>query len=218
MLVPGVEISVTWRFKTVHVVGLGVDVGNAALGEGLARIRASRVERAGRMALSLEKAGIPGALEGALRYAGEQVISRTHFARYLVETGRADTVRKVFKKYLKRGKPGYVSHQWAGLGETLDWIHGAGGQAVLAHPGRYELGTSAMRALLTEFKELGGDALEVISGSHSPDQNQVFAERCRQYGFKASAGSDYHGPDHNYFDLGQLPVLPPDLLPVWKDW
>ena len=217
-LVAGVEISVSWRGRTIHVLGLRIDPDNAGLCQGLAAIRDGRVERAGRMAAELERCGIPGALEGAYAHANEHIISRTHFARFLVGQGLAKDVRSVFKKFLKPGKPGYVRHEWAGLDQALAWIAGAGGVAVLAHPGRYDVGVRVMRDLIEEFKALGGVALEVISGSHGPEDNLRFARLVREYGLRASAGSDYHGPDHSYFDLGRLPELPIDLVPLWQDW
>ena len=199
-LVHGVEISVTWRRRTIHIVGLKVDPGHAPL------------------AASLEQAGIAGSLEGAYRYASQGIISRTHFARYLVEKGYAKDARGVFKKYLVKGKPGYCEHNWAGLEEALDWIIGSGGTAVLAHPGRYDLGRTNILLLLEEFRNLGGSAIEVVTGSHSPDQYVEFARLAQQFGLQASMGSDYHGPGHAYIEMGRLPALPAGCQPVWQDW
>ncbi|HYG13254.1 MAG TPA: 3',5'-nucleoside bisphosphate phosphatase [Methylophilaceae bacterium] len=217
-LVHGVEISVTWRRRTIHIVGLKVDPDHAPLAAGLQAIRAGRHLRAQGMAASLEQAGIAGSLEGAYRYASQGIISRTHFARYLVEKGYAKDARSVFKKYLVKGKPGYWEHNWAGLEEALDWIIGSGGTAVLAHPGRYDLGRTNILLLLEEFRNLGGSAIEVVTGSHSPDQYVEFARLAQQFGLQASMGSDYHGPGHTYIEMGRLPALPAGCQPVWQDW
>lgn len=215
--VPGVEISVTWRNHTIHVVGLRVDARNEALLQGLQVVRGGRAERARRMAESLARAGIPGAFEGALRLAGSpRILARTHFARFLVEQGHARDVKRVFRRFLVKGRPGYVPHQWAGLEQALGWIRGAGGVAVLAHPGRYEIGAATLGALLSEFKDLGGAAIEVVSGSHTPDQHLQFGRQAAAYGLLASAGSDYHGPGESYLDLGRVPELPAGCMPVWE--
>ena len=218
-LINGVEVSVSWETHTIHVVGLRVDPAEPLLAEGLATVRQGRSERARRMADSLAAVGIRGAYEGALQYVtSERLISRTHFARFLVETGRAAEVKDVFKRYLTRGKPGYVPHQWASLPDALAWIRAAGGQAVVAHPGRYPLSPTAMRRLLGEFRDLGGEAIEVISASHNAAQADQFATYARTFGFAASAGSDWHGPGESWLDLGALPSLPSDLEPVWQRW
>ncbi|HET9700642.1 MAG TPA: 3',5'-nucleoside bisphosphate phosphatase [Burkholderiales bacterium] len=214
--VPGVEVSVTWRNHTIHVVGLGIDAGNADLCGGLEALRRGREERARRMGESLARVGIPGAFEGALRLAGSpRLLSRTHFARFLVEQGRARDVKRVFRRFLVKGRPGYVSHQWAGLDEAVNWIRGAEGIAVLAHPGRYEIGATNLAALLGEFKDLGGAAIEVVSGSHAPRQSAEFARHAATFGLLASSGSDFHGPGESYFELGRMPELPPGCVPVW---
>jgi predicted metal-dependent phosphoesterase TrpH len=202
------------------VVGLMVDPHAPALVDGLRRIRAGRDERARRIASSLAEAGISGAYEGAMRFvtSGQRILSRTHFARFLVETGRVRSVRDVFRRYLSPGKPGYVRHQWAALSEAVDWIHAAGGQAVLAHPGRCRLSRSALAELLAEFRDAGGDGIEVHSASHTRDQFAEFAGHARRFGFLASSGSDFHGPGESWLDLGALPPLPADLAPVWSAW
>lgn len=217
-LVNGVEVSATWNGATVHVVGLKVNPGYAPLVEGLASIRQGRYRRAESIAAGLEQAGIPGGLEGARRYAGRDIISRTHFARFLVERGYVKDIATVFKKYLTRGKPGYVEHRWASLEEAVGWVTGSGGVAVLAHPGRYGLGRVNLLRLLTEFRELGGCAIEVISGSHAPWQHRQFAQFAQQFGLLASVGSDYHGPGHNTIEMGRLPELHSGCVPVWQEW
>jgi len=219
VLIDGTEISTTWNNRSIHVVGLRIDPACPALYQGLAQIRAGRGERAARMAASLEAFGISGTLEGAYAYAeNENMIGRAHFARYLVEKGHAKDVKSVFKKFLVKGKPGYVPHQWAEFDEAIGWIKESGGVPVLAHPGRYDLGRSNLRALLEAFKDAGGEAIEVVSGSHSREQYAEFAEYAREFDFLASCGSDFHGPEENYLELGKLPDLPPSCRPVWQDW
>jgi len=217
--VDGTELSVSWRDITLHIVGLRIDPHSPALVEGMRQIRSGRLDRARLMAESLARAGIPGAFEGAARFAANvELLSRTHFARFLVEGGHVKEVREVFKRYLTPGKPGYVEHAWASLADATGWIHGAGGQAVLAHPGRYKVNRSGMQALLTEFKERGGDAIEVLTSSHTHAQSEEYASYALRYGFLASCGSDYHGPGESWMDLGDLPPFPPGLHPVWRDW
>jgi predicted metal-dependent phosphoesterase TrpH len=214
--VDGVEISIEWGGLQVHVVGLDFDTGDAALNAGLESIRSGRVERAQRMAAELEKAGLPGCFEGAMRHThNPNLIGRSHFARYLVEAGVCRDVRSVFDAWLVPGRPGYVTHRWASLAESVGWILGAGGVAVLAHPGRYKFSRPELRALLDEFKALGGQAIEVVSGSHAQEQILPFARLAREYGFLASCGSDFHGPGESFVDLGAAAPLPGDLDPVW---
>ncbi|MDD5329710.1 MAG: PHP domain-containing protein [Sulfuricella sp.] len=218
-LIDGVEISVTWNNRGVHVVGLRIDPAYPPLRDGLAAIRAGRGERARRIAAELDKAGIPGSLEGAYALAANpNLISRTHFARFLVEKGLAKDNRTLFKKYLVKGKPGYVSHQWADLADAIGWIRASGGIAVLAHPGRYDLGRSNLNALISDFKDVGGEAIEVVTGSHTPDQFAQFARYAKEFDLLSSCGSDFHGPGESYMDLGRLPELPFGCKPVWHDW
>ncbi|MGH1361783.1 MAG: 3',5'-nucleoside bisphosphate phosphatase [Burkholderiaceae bacterium] len=217
--IPGVEISVTWGHTTIHIVGLRIDPGTALLRDGLAAIRAGRDARARAMSDSLAQAGIPDAYEGALQYVGNpQLVSRTHFARFLVETGRCESIGAVFQRYLVEGKPGFVAHRWASLSEAVGWIRAAGGIAVIAHPGRYRLGDIGLWALLEEFREAGGLAIEVITGSHTRDQYSRFARLALEFGFRASRGSDFHGPGESRVDLGELPLLPDSVEPLWHDW
>jgi predicted metal-dependent phosphoesterase TrpH len=214
---PGVEISVSWMGQTIHIVGLGIDASHVGILEGLRRTREGRGNRAKQMAEQLLKAGIPGAYEGALHFAGNQeLISRTHFARFLVEQGVCKDTEQVFKRYLVEDKPGYVPHLWATLDDAVAWIKGAGGAAVIAHPGRYKLSAMQMDELYKHFKEIGGMAIEVITGSHSPNQYQTYGKIAQHYGFLASRGSDFHDPEESYIDLGTLPHLPDHLTPVWS--
>jgi len=218
-LVAGAELSVSWHQTTLHVLGLGVDPDCPALCDGLGATRAGRLARAQRIGEALAAAGIDGAYDGALRFvARERLISRTHFARYLVEAGHARSIKEVFQRYLTPGKPGHVEHAWATLPQAIAWIKAAGGQAVLAHPGRYRLGPAELHALLCEFHATGGDGIEVLSPSHSAAQAAEFARQARVFGLRASSGSDYHGPGESSVDLGAMPPLPPGLVPVWQDW
>jgi predicted metal-dependent phosphoesterase TrpH len=215
--VSGVEISVSWGDdQTVHIVGLGFDVTYEPLVQGLAKVRSGRDSRAQRIAAELDKVGIHGAYEGALKYAGNPaLISRSHFARYIVELGHAKEVKNVFDWWLAKGKPGYVAHPWATMEDALNWISGAGGVAVVAHPGRYRLSRAEMGEMMSGFKDLGGIGIEVLSGSHNEEHVRDYAHMARHYGFLASRGSDFHGPGESWIDLGKLPDLPEDLTPVW---
>jgi predicted metal-dependent phosphoesterase TrpH len=213
----GVEISVSWMNQTIHIVGLGIDATHAGILEGLRRTREGRGNRAKEMAEQLLKVGIPGAYEGALHFAGNHdLISRTHFARFLVEQGVCRDTEHVFKNYLVEDKPGYVPHLWATLDDAVAWIKTAGGAAVIAHPGRYKLSALQNDELYKHFKEIGGMAIEVITGSHSPNQYQIYGKIAQQYGFLASRGSDFHDPKESHIDLGTLPHLPDHLTPVWS--
>jgi len=217
--VDGVEISVTWRATTVHVVGLRIDPQSEPLRAALQSIRQGRATRAQKIAEGLAAAGVPDALAGAQRYAeNPDLISRAHFARYLVEAGRAPDVKNVFRRYLVKDKPGYVPHQWAALPDAVEWIRASGGVAIIAHPGRYPFGSAEMREFLAEFKDCGGAGIEVVTGSHAPEQYFEFARSAREFGFLASRGSDYHGKGECRAELGALPPLPDDLKPVWHDW
>ncbi len=215
----GVEVSVTWDDDTtVHLVALAIDPQRPELREGLALVRGGRDRRALQMAAELDKVGIHGSYEGAMRYvANPALIGRSHFARYIVERGLARDVRSVFETWLAKGKPGYVPHAWATLEQAMAWIGAAGGIAVIAHPGRYRVSASDLRRLFGQFKDLGGIGIEVQSGSHNESDVREMANLARQFGFRASRGSDFHGPGESRVDLGRLPDLPADLVPVWTD-
>jgi predicted metal-dependent phosphoesterase TrpH len=213
----GVEISITFAGKTVHIVGLGFDHTNEALVQGLRNTRGGRAERAKEMSDGLAKVGIQGAFEGALQYAGNhELISRTHFARFLVETGVCKDTSEVFRKYLTENKPGFVPHRWASLENAVKWITGAGGVAVIAHPARYGFTANEEFALFTEFKHHGGRGVEVVTGSHSSADALQYAETALEFELAASRGSDFHSPDESHTDLGTLPWLPGQLKPVWE--
>lgn len=213
----GVEISVTFIGQTVHIVGLGFDPDNQALINGLIQTRGGRGQRALDMAAGLAKVGIQGAYEGALQFAGNHdLISRTHFARFLVESGVCRDTSEVFRKYLIEGKPGYVEHRWATLKDAVSWITQAGGVAVIAHPARYKFTPNQEFALFTEFKGHGGQGVEVITGSHTPAEYLTYADTAREFGLAASRGSDFHSPDESHTELGTLPLLPGNLTTVWE--
>jgi len=217
--VDGVEISVTWEDNTLHIVGLGIDPGNSTLNLGLVKVRSSRVRRAIRMSESLENAGIHGSFSGAMAYVhNPNIVSRTHFARFLVEAHHAADVRSVYQRYLVKGKPGYVPHQWASLSDALAWIRASGGVAVIAHPGRYGLAPADMKRLLAEFKDRGGGGIEVVTGGHSTEQYHEFATLAREFGLLASRGSDFHGEGESRVDLGALPSHYEQLKSVWHEW
>lgn len=215
---PGVEISVTWANQTVHIVGLGINPNDATLLEGLRETRAGRAQRAQRIGNRLAALGMPGAFEGAWAFAGNpELISRTHFARFLVQAGYFPNVQAVFDRLLKDDGPAHEPMQWATLEAAVNWIQGAGGASVIAHPGRYKYSTTQFGALFDTFKDLGGRAIEVITGSHSVPQFKEYAQVARHYGFQASCGSDFHSPEESRVQLGSLPPLPVDLKPVWQD-
>ena len=213
----GTEISVTFAGETVHIVGLGFDPDDSALTQGLRDTRGGREQRAMEMSESLARAGIHGAFEGALKFVGNpELISRTHFARFLVEAGICRETPEVFRKFLTEGKPGYVPHRWATLKDAVTWITQAKGLAIIAHPGRYNFSANEEYALFTEFKAHGGRGVEVITGSHTKQEFVKYAETAKEFGLAASRGSDFHSPDESHTDLGKLPFLPDDLTPVWE--
>lgn len=212
----GVEVSVTFAGNTVHIVGLGFDHTNPALVEGMRQTRGGREERAREMSGGLAKVGIPGVYEGALKYVGNpELISRSHFARYLVEIGVCKEMSEVFRKYITEGKPGFVPHRWATLSDAVRWITNAGGVAVVAHPGRYNFTANEEYALFTDFKALGGQAVEVVTGAHGPADYAKYADLSLEFDLLASRGSDFHSPTESHTDMGKLPDLPSKVTPVW---
>ncbi len=213
----GTEISVTFAKETVHIVGLGFDAQDPAMMAGLQATRGGRGERGKQISEGLAKVGIQDAYEGALKYVGNpDLISRTHFARFLVETGVCSSTHEVFRYYLTEGKPGYVPTRWASLGDAVRWITGSGGVAVIAHPGRYKFTVNEEYALFSEFKTHGGQAVEVVTGSHTVAEYSKYAETALEFGLAASRGSDFHCPKESHTDLGALPYLPGQLTPVWE--
>lgn len=213
----GTEISVTFAGETVHIVGLGFDPDDGRMLQGLSDTRGGRAERAKEIADGLAQVGIKDAFEGALRYVGNpDLISRTHFARFLVESGVCADVGEVFRRFLTPGKPGYVEHRWASLRHAVEWITGSGGMAVIAHPARYKFTANEEYALFTEFKAHGGRGVEVVTGSHTTAEYVRYGEMAKEFGLAASRGSDFHSPGESHTDLGKLPYLPGELTPVWE--
>ncbi len=213
----GTEISVTFIGTTVHIVGLGFNPDDAHMRAGLEKTRGGRRERAMEISEGLAKVGIQGAYEGALKFVGNpDLISRTHFGRYLVEAGVCKDTNEVFRRYLTEGKPGYVEHKWANLKDAVTWITQGGGIAVIAHPARYKFSANEEYALFSEFKAHGGQAVEVVTGSHTVAEYDIYAKTALEFGLAASRGSDFHDPVESHTDLGTLPYLPEHLTPVWE--
>ena len=219
VLVPGVEISVSWGGTTLHVVGLQVDPTHEELARGLESIRAGRLGRGEQIAAELERLGFPGTLQGALDLAeNKEMISRSHFARYLAQQGHVKDTQAAFDKYLGKGKPAYVAHRWASLDNAVAWIRGAGGIAVMAHPGRYNLKPMFRDEMLEDFRAAGGEAIEVVTGSHRPEEYAHWQRIALEHGFLASRGADYHGPGESPHEPGRLEPLHAALTPVWSRW
>lgn len=216
--IPGIELSVTWNNRTVHIVGLGIDENSEPMQAGIKKLMDFRQWRAEEIGRRLEKAGYPDMYDKAKAYSNGRLIGRVHFARALVAAGHADTVGAVFKKFLVGGKPGFVPGAWAELGDVVKWIREAGGRAIIAHPARYDMTRTKLRQLIADFKELGGEGFEVCSGSHSKDDVNTMAQHARDFDLLASAGSDFHGPENPWVNLGQLAPIPQGLKPVWHDW
>ena len=217
-LIPGVEISTTWGRHTIHIVGLNIDIENDALQQGLQHLQNVRIARAEKIAHKLEKAGIKNALEGAQALAGQGNVTRTHFARHIVNLGLAKNLNDVFKRYLSNNKPGYVSTQWAPLEDAIRWINNAQGQAVVAHPDRYNMTATKFRAFLSDFKDLGGQGIEVVYSGINRDTLANNARFARDFGLAASVGSDFHSPSSPWVELGKLQPLPKELTPIWDNW
>lgn len=218
ILSPGVEISVTWGGRAIHIIGLGIDPRNRTLRDGLAGLSAYRRRRAEEISRRLAREGIEGAFEGARALSNGRLIGRTHFARFLVQRGYASDEREVFKHYLVKGKPGHVAGDWASLEAAVGWIRGAGGQAVIAHPGRYGFTRTKLLRLIGQFTELGGVGIEVVSGSHSRDECLRFARYAQENRLLASVGSDFHGPGNPRTGLGGMAPSPSFCTPIWADW
>ena len=217
--VTGVEISVSWGDTVLHVVGLGIDPAAPQLRAGLESIRSGRLGRAQRIGQALAQLGFEGTFDAALALASnEKLLSRTHFARHLAERGAVKDTQQAFDKYLGRGKPAYVSHRWAELGDAVGWICASGGVAVLAHPGRYDLKPMMREEMLKQFKAHGGRAIEVVTGSHRPEMYSLWQREALEHGFLASRGADYHGPGESPCEPGRLPALHGSLTPVWSTW
>jgi 3',5'-nucleoside bisphosphate phosphatase len=219
VLVNGVEISVSWGETTLHIVGLDIDPQAVALAAGLQGIREGRLERGRKIAAALGRLGIEGAFEGAHALAqNKTMLGRTHFARHLLQRGAVKNMQAAFDRYLIKGRPAYVAHEWARLEDAVTWIRAANGVAVLAHPGRYKLRRDEMRELLARFKDMGGAAIEVVTGSHTREHYATYRKLAMEFGLAASRGSDFHGPGESSFEPGRLPQLHESLTPVWSLW
>ncbi|EFH0035022.1 5'-3' exoribonuclease [Escherichia coli] len=216
-LIPGVEISTVWENHEIHIVGLNIDITHPLMCEFLAQQTERRNQRVQLIAERLEKAQIPGALEGAQRLAQGGAVTRGHFARFLVECGKASSMADVFKKYLARGKTGYVPPQWCTIEQSIDVIHHSGGKAVLAHPGRYNLSAKWLKRLVAHFAEHHGDAMEVAQCQQSPNERTQLATLARQHHLWASQGSDFHQPCP-WIELGRKLWLPAGVEGVWQLW
>ncbi len=216
--ISGVEISVSWGKHVLHIVGLNFDPTHLALQSGLAKLRLQRQSRGELIAERLTKAGVENSLQGAMRYSSGQILSRSHFAKYLLDAGYVKNLADAFKRYLGKGKPGFVAGDWVGLEEAVSWITESGGQAVIAHPTRYGLSATKLRVLIDEFKQVGGKGLEVISGSQDHNAMRSMADYARRFDMHASVGSDYHGPSQSWLKMGRLPPLPDDIEPIWSLW
>ena len=215
-LLNGIELSVTWNKQTIHIVGLNIDPDYAPLQAGIDKLQQFRAWRAREIADRLAKAGIEGAYQGALKFSGGKMLGRTHFAHFLVESGYGKNVRSIFKHYLVSNRPGHVSGDWASLQEAVSWIKGSGGVAVIAHPARYKLTRSKLRQLIKDFISAGGQAIEVLSGSHDKNEVKTMARHAQDFELYASAGSDFHNPEFCWIKLGELPPLPAKCKPVWE--
>ena len=214
-LIPGIELSCQWQNKCLHVVGLGIDPAYPVLAEATHNLQNIRLLRAEKMAEKLEKKGIAGALDAVKKAAGEGMITRSHFADFLLSQHHVNSQQDAFDRYLAKGKSAYVPTPWAELEQVLGWITGAGGVAVLAHPLRYSLTASWMRRLLDAFKQMGGQGMEVVTGHYNPDEIYTLSSYAKRFGLAGSVGSDFHSPDNQWVELGKLAALPPGVLPVW---
>ncbi|WP_341328240.1 PHP domain-containing protein [Methylotuvimicrobium sp. KM2] len=214
-LISGIELSTTWHKHCLHIVGLNIDPESPHLKEGIAKLQTIRGERAEQIAGKLEKKRIFGALEAVKATAGAGMITRTHFADFLLSEGHVTTQQEAFDRYIGQGKPAYVSTEWAGLEEAIGWIKESGGIAVLAHPMRYKLTASWMKRLLTAFKEVGGDAIEVVCGRNDPTEIQTSMQYAQKFDLAGSKGSDFHNPKYVWVELGRLKPLPERIKPVW---
>lgn len=211
----GIELSVTWNNRTVHIVGLNFNPDYEPLQAGIADLQDFRERRAREIAQKLDKAGIHGAYEGAQSFSEGKMLGRMHFANFLVAEGHSKNIRHVFKHYLVANKPGHVSGDWASMEDAVGWITGAGGIAVIAHPARYKLTRTRLRQLIKDFMAAGGQAIEVVSGSHDVNEVKTMAAHAADFDLYASAGSDFHDPDFPWIKLGNLPPLPRQCKPVW---
>lgn len=215
-LIPGIELSASWQGKTFHIVGLGIDPEYQPLFEATRHLQTVRLERAEKIAEKLEKKRITGALEAVMKAAGDSMITRTHFADFLVSQNHVSTQQEAFDRYLASGKPAYMATVWAELDLAVNWITQSGGIAVLAHPLRYKLTPKWMQRLLTAFKQAGGQGIEVITGRCNTDEIKLAAKYASNFELAGSVGSDFHNPNNQWVELGRLAPLPANIKPVWE--
>jgi predicted metal-dependent phosphoesterase TrpH len=215
-LINGIELSVTWQMRCFHIVGLNIDANYQPLMTLSEQLQQTRYDRAFKIAEKLEKKRIMGAWDAVIKAAGDGMITRTHFADFLVAQGYVRTQQEAFDYYLAKGKPAYVGTTWVDLAQAIAWINEAGGIAVLAHPMRYSLSPKWMRWLLTEFKTMGGKAIEVITSRMNPDELRLITNYAQQFELAGSVGSDFHNPDNQWVELGRLLPLPQNIKPVWE--
>jgi predicted metal-dependent phosphoesterase TrpH len=214
--VNGIELSSSWQNKCLHIIGLNIDPDYAPLASATTQLRISRLERAVKIAEKLEKKRITGSLEAVQKAAGDGMITRSHFADFLLSQFHVSTQQEAFDRYLAKGKPAYVSTTWADMTLAVQWIKESGGIAVLAHPLRYQLTASWMKRLLTAFKDAGGLGIEVITGRTNPDEIKLLANYASSFGLAGSVGSDFHNPNNPWLELGRLAPLPDTVQPVWE--
>ena len=215
-LIPGIELSASWQDKTFHIVGLGINPDYPPLFEATRHLQVIRLERAEQIAAKLEKKRIPGALEAVIKAAGDSMITRTHFADFLVSHFHVSSQQDAFDRYLAKGKPAYVATAWAEMDLAVKWITQSGGVAVLAHPLRYRLTASWMKRLLTAFKQAGGQGIEVVTGRCNADEIKLAAKYANDFELAGSVGSDFHSPANPWVELGRLAPLPTNVKPVWE--
>jgi len=214
--IPGIEISTTWENKCFHIVGLNIDPENQSLISNISQLQELRTERAKKIAYKLEKRRVPNAYEAVVKMAKGGMITRAHFANFLLENNYVNTNQQAFDRYLGKGKTAFVSTVWADLHETVGWINQAGGTAVVAHPLRYKLTASWMRRFLSAFKEVGGQGIEVITGRSSAEEIRKSLAFANQFQLSASVGSDFHTPANQWVELGRLAPLPENTQAVWE--
>jgi 3',5'-nucleoside bisphosphate phosphatase len=215
-LISGIELSASWQEKTFHIVGLDIDPYYPPLLNATLHLQTVRLERAEKIADKLDKKRIPGALEAVIKAAGNGMITRTHFADFLVSQNHVSSQQEAFDRYLAKGKLAYVATVWAELDLAINWITQAGGIAVLAHPLRYKLPTKWMNRLLAAFIKAGGQGIEVVTGRCNADEIKLAASYANIFGLTGSVGSDFHSPSNQWVELGRLAPLPTNIKPVWE--
>ncbi len=214
----GIELSANWHGRSVHIVGLNLRLQCDGLHTALAAQQQSRLQRAEVIAKRLSQKGIKDALAGARAFAGNGMIGRPHFARFLVASGKVRDEQQAFRRYLGSGKAGDVQSGWPPVATVTSWIRESGGTAVLAHPAQYKMTNAKLGSLADEFVQAGGTAVEVVSGKQAPELTRRLADLANAKQLLASSGSDFHRPGQAWSELGQQSALPGDVKPVWDAW